>query len=577
MQGFAFASLKFRLIFFHLLGVLIPLALTGIVSYLSIHEILTNKINDGILKSLGQVQVRLNDTLSDMAFASIQLAYEGNIGQKLSRYLSTADVSEKKRITDEIEENLTLVNYTNKSLGVMAYYVPESGKVMFQNVSIENEFDPLSNPKFHRSGDIEVFGPHSSAYRYGSHTVFSLLQRVSIPGFEEGEDVFVYLESNFNQIEKILQTEQYGMDARHMIVDREGVIIHSQDRSLFPEGGELAALDASRYLVYQSRDEGEWGVAVAIERSDYQHEFLRWGRTYGLIAFLSVAVALLFAWLLIGFIYRPTIQIYKAISAMEKENFEEPIHRTRIMEFDFLLAKFTQMRDKIVALLHEIKQKERIKGKLEVEKLLHQINPHFLYNSLNTIQWLAKLRGEEEIDRLVTVLTRVLRYNIGKEGGMVAVKDELQALYDYVELQSIRYDYQFQVGYSIDEGVLDRSIPRFILQPLVENAIYHGGDEDARIEVAIRLPDPHTVLIQVSDSGKGLDGEALNRLLHGEADDTRKSGLGVGLSFVRRIVETHYGDAGSFDVRSGAEGTRFTIRLPVLAEEEAPADAITPE
>jgi len=387
----------------------------------------------------------------------------------------------------------------------------------------------------------------------------------------------VYLESNFNQIEKILQTEQYGMVARHMIVDREGVIIHSQDRSLFPEGGELAALDASRYLVYQSRDEGEWGVAVAIERSDYQHEFLRWGRTYGLIAFLSVAVALLFAWLLIGFIYRPTIQIYKAISAMEKENFEEPIHRTRIMEFDFLLAKFTQMRDKIVALLHEIKQKERIKGKLEVEKLLHQINPHFLYNSLNTIQWLAKLRGEEEIDRLVTVLTRVLRYNIGKEGGMVAVKDELQALYDYVELQSIRYDYQFQVGYSIDEGVLDRSIPRFILQPLVENAIYHGGDEDARIEVAIRLPDPHTVQIQVSDSGKGLDGEALNRLLHGEADDTRKSGLGVGLSFVRRIVETHYGDAGSFDVRSGAEGTRFTIRLPVLAEEEAPADAITPE
>jgi two-component system sensor histidine kinase YesM len=225
------------------------------------------------------------------------------------------------------------------------------------------------------------------------------------------------------------------------------------------------------------------------------------------------------------------------------------------------------MRSRIGELISEVALKEKGKAQLEVEKLMAQINPHFIYNTLDTVRWLARGNGQKEIDKLVSTLNKVLHYNLGK-GGPAKIKDELEALKQYVELQGIRYNFQFDVNVRADEGALELPVPRFILQPLVENALYHGLHENGMIEVEIAEEGGTHIAINVSDNGEGMPDTEIRRLLNDENTDRKRVGLGIGLNYVYRMVKFQFGAAASFHIESRAGvGTTVRLRLPIRYEE----------
>ena len=200
------------------------------------------------------------------------------------------------------------------------------------------------------------------------------------------------------------------------------------------------------------------------------------------------------------------------------ENRETPVSYTQVEEFDLLLGNFQEMKTKINGLINEVEHNEKQKSQLEIEKLLSQINPHFLHNTLNTVQWLARMNGQKEIDKLVTLLVKVLHYNLGKKSIIVTVQDEIEALQNYMELQRIRYDYEFEYVVHVDEDVVSAAIPRFLLQPLVENAIYHGTSErNGRVDITIQSLSPDTISLQVADNGEGIDPQTAHQLLTEDA------------------------------------------------------------
>src|SRR4029079_11461760 len=125
--------------------------------------------------------------------------------------------------------------------------------------------------------------------------------------------------------------------------------------------------------------------------------------------------------------------------------------KTKIPEFDFLLNQFRQMREQIWELFAEVEHNEKRRVDLEVEKLLYQINPHFLMNTLDTVHWLALMNGQNEIDKLVLSLNKLLYYNLGKMGDTSTIGDEIEALKEYLQLQQIRYDFRFEVDIDVDE------------------------------------------------------------------------------------------------------------------------------
>lgn len=174
---------------------------------------------------------------------------------------------------------------------------------------------------------------------------------------------------------------------------------------------------------------------------------------------MFLSVALIMAWVLWKMVYRPLNLFHNEIKMMTHAEHQVTLKSTKIPEFDSLLRQFQNMKKNIWELFGEVKEKEKQRVDLEVEKLLYQINPHFLMNTLDTAHWLAVMNGQHEIDRLIQALNKLLYYNLGKLGRPSTIEEEINAIKQYLTLQQIRYDFQFDVRIQVDEVLLKKRYP----------------------------------------------------------------------------------------------------------------------
>lgn len=557
-----FASLKSRLGFILIVNSLLPLLLLGVATFFLIQSIFHLKIEGGIRSTLTQTRIGFENMLNNMEFASEQLTFEGSIGEKMYELLNTKSMFGQMQIDKEIEQNINLVSFTNPYLGVMFYYFSDTGQIKFQNAAIKRDFSIDGHDPFGNMKGSTFFGPHTTARNYRDNAVFSLLRPIHASGLE-GERIYIYIETNLQLLENLFNREQYGMEAAYIILNQDNKIVLSDLPAQFPVGQQdpFRSADGKFYVFTEKSSQG-WSISVAIKRTQFYREFYDWLLEYGAIVVICLLASNLLALLIWKNVYHPLVKIQRNIASISHNNLSYPIRPLGIREFDSVLNEFQRARDKIVELMREIEQKERTKAQLEVEKLLYQINPHFIYNTLNSIQWLARMEGQTKVVSLVSIFSRLLHYNLGKEGGTVPLAKELEALRDYIALQSIRYDYSFRVDFSIDEQLLDVKVPRFILQPLVENALYHGievGHRQGAIEVSIHRIQSD-MAIRVKDNGAGMTEEDMRRLTEEELPERRKAGLGIGLNYVYRVLKVYYGDRCSLAIDSQVgEGTTITI------------------
>jgi len=561
-----FYSIKKRLVVILFLSTILPLITLGFVSYISFSKLYQNKINNGIQNSLRQEGMALQSALDNLSYASIQLSYEGSIGQKFYQFLTESSLSKRIELRQEISNNITLVNFTNPNVGVMFYYFPDDKNILFENLEVNPEFNFNDLPVFTTYKKLIFNGPHQTSYRYGKEFVFSMLRQVDVAGFDK---VFVYLETNFKLFQTVLNEKQFGMNAYHLLLNDKGTVVYSDDPEKFAIGksyAETAINPQYSYFIESDNSQG-WKLAVAIPNSDIKQEMNKWLEQMLIIGSLAVLLSLWLGYAIFKMIYTPITQINKEVRLLSDPLASNEKISTNVEEFDLLMSRFYDMRQQVKDLIEEVLQKERLRGDLEVEKLLHQINPHFLYNTLNTIQWIARLNGQEEIDRLIAIFSNVLQYNLGKEGSLVTIGDEIEVVQDYITLQRIRYNYKFDVRIEVDDSVTQVQIPRFILQPLVENALYHGMKEDCIIEVLVHRHAHSELAFVVKDNGKGMKPEVLNKLFSDEKDPRKRSGMGIGLNYVQRVLKNRYGERLKMDIHSEPDkGTIVEIVIPMKVD-----------
>jgi len=569
--NFSLNSLKNRLIYVLLLSALIPLILSGGISYFSITSILENKIQNGVHSNLKQVQISLLNTLSNLDHVSQQLAFSGTVGRDLARFLESDDIFVKAQLGKEIQNNVNLIRFTNPDLGHMFYYFADTQSYVFPEPMLRDKFVPDNNTKLMHRGQLTYYGPHKSILsRFIDRTVLSVTRKVDVPGYD---NLYLYIETGFQLTENILEADKSAMNTAHLLINEQNRVAYSENTSLFPVGSQYDPVPyregiyaSHSNLLFEQKQAQGWKLVAAIPKENYNSEKNSWLRQFTLLAGLSILIALTFAWVIWRTVRRPLIRFNNEIKQVHDSHFHSPLKMTKIIEFDILLRKFQLMRQQIWELLQEVKEKEKRKTEMEIEKLLFQINPHFIHNTLDTIRWLARSKGMKEIDNLISALNRVLYYNMGK-GGSSTIREEIAALKDYVELQRIRYAFAFTVNIHASENVLDLPIPRFILQPLVENCLYHGLKDEGRIEVRIETLEGRYASIQVQDNGAGMKEEEIRQLLESQSRERLKVGMGIGLYYVNRMIRTQYGDDASFDIRSKmGEGTTMLIKIPLELE-----------
>lgn len=563
-------SLKKRMSILFLLSAIIPVVLIGSISYYSISSILNNKIQNSVMNNLKQVKYSLDNTLSNLNHASQQLAFDGRVGRDLAKYLVTTDVFEKNQLANDIQNNLHLIGFTNPNLGLVFYYFSDSKQIVFKESVPSGQFEPERLPVLMQLKDMTYYGPHRTNNRFIDSTVLSVTRKVDVPGYNT---LYIYIETSFELAGNILGTEQSGsgMKVTHLVIDDRNRIAYSEnDRqykvgTIFRDGQSLRRLhdaDNGNYLFEQEHNQG-WKVVAVISETDYNREKNRWIIQFGMFTCLSIGISLFFAWMIWRTMYRPLSSLKKEIKYMKNSLFHSSLKMTKVAEFDELLEQFHEMKQKVWDLLGEVEEKEKRKTELELEKLLFQINPHFIHNTLDTIRWLARSKGQTDIDHLISTLIKVLYYNMGK-GGVSTIEKEIEALRDYVALQQARYDFQFDVRIHASIDVMDIIISRFILQPLVENSLYHGLRDDGVIEVNISLEDDRYTIIQVSDNGVGMTDEDIHRLMSGQSREQRQVGMGIGLYYVHRMIKAQFGEEAKLDIKSNlGQGTSMILRIPM--------------
>jgi two-component system sensor histidine kinase YesM len=263
---------------------------------------------------------------------------------------------------------------------------------------------------------------------------------------------------------------------------------------------------------------------------------------------------------------RPIEQLYQAAVSVSEGSLETKVNIRTNDELELLGNAFNQMLDSINSYIVQMEQHEKEKKEMELEQLLLQINPHFIYNTLNTIVYMAQIKGHDDIIQYTNAFIGLLQdtLKIEKEGSLVGLDAEIATIQKYLMLMSYRYPNRFQTIYSIDESVEMCRVPSVMLQPIVENAIFHGlaiSKKPGVLEISAKRQD-EDVVIEVEDNGCGMSEETLRKIWTDEGNN-RDTMRKIGISNVRKRLKAMYGENCSFTIESEeGKGTRVRIRIP---------------
>ena len=283
-----------------------------------------------------------------------------------------------------------------------------------------------------------------------------------------------------------------------------------------------------------------------------------------LIAFLlSLVLAALLSLNITGRIRKLIEYIHK----IDVEKYEEPLEVVYKDEISELIMAFNHMVYENHVLVNEVYKKNLEKKGAEVKLLQAQINPHFLYNALDTANWMAQKYKARDIMKFLKLLSNFYRLSLSKGRNIVSIGDEIQHVKSYLQIQQIKSNDAIEACYNISEDILEYSIPKLILQPIVENAIIHGIQETEEQKGIIEIAgycDNATVKLLVKDNGAGMTGDKLNQILQKIYTDNDSSGS-YGLRNVNQRIGHYFGK--DYGIKISSEegiGTLVEVYFPKI-------------
>lgn len=321
-----------------------------------------------------------------------------------------------------------------------------------------------------------------------------------------------------------------------------------------------------------------WRLVSFVDESDMLAPVtrLRYYAIYLILFFILLSLVISF--FLARYIDGPISSLILQMRRIQKGNLDLRVKLGRTDEFRTLADSFNIMLDRIGELIDDKLRTEKLKKQYEFRALQAQINPHFLYNTLNSINALVDLKRTDEIAKVLHALVHLLNYSMGKGEALTSIREELQGLKHYVYLQQIRYQHKFEVVFEAGEQIMDCKILKLTLQPILENAIFHGIKEkrrgEGRITVGGNLLNARLVQMYVEDNGTGIAPERLAGLLAPDASPSAAAGglprySSMGLRNVHERLQLQFGEAYGLKIESAeGMGTKILISFPAVKGEQ---------
>lgn len=537
---------------------------------------------------LAQVNLNLDAYLRGMMRVSDTMYY---------RVIKNADLD-----SDSLDAQMALLYENNRDSLVSIAVFAQSGELVSATplATLKKSVAPQRQDWFAAAVDrienLHFSTPHvqnlfeDPDYRY--RWVVSLSRQVELTRAGSIEGGVLLVDMSFSGIEQICKdVELASSDGYLYLIDGDGEIIYHPRQQLiyaglleennrtaagYEDGSHAETFGgAKRQVTVKTVGYTGWKLVGVVPADNI------WDN-YGqlLLFFLFVVLFSIFLLVFVNLhlserISVPIKTLERAVKELEAGREEVDIDVSGPYEIERLGHSIRSMVSTMRHLMDDIIEQEAQKRRSELDVLQSQINPHFLYNTLDSVVWMTENGRTDEAILMVTSLARFFRISLSRGSNIIPIADELEHARHYLTIQKMRYKNKFSAVIAAEDGVEGLYTIKLIVQPILENAIYHGmayADGDGEITVRARR-DGEDVVIEVADNGPGMPEETVERLLdqsYAAAPGTK--GSGIGLRNVHQRIRLTFGEEYGLAIHSEPDaGTTVCIRLPVLEGPEAAA------
>lgn len=584
MRRWLASSLNRKLSFMLLGAILIPLLSLGVVSYRIAAIETEEKVKQSSMSILRQIDANLEFIVQDVENMSVFL-----IGQEdIQKYLSNPDRGGHMQTV--IMGFLSNLVFSKKYIANITVY-PSNGN------------HPLSNTTIFRTTLSDDFQQKTFASKPGLKWWSSLYENITSTGTEKVVSLLrpigsvntyqpvgiLSISVNQAAIQKILLQSGIAGEGYVMLLDRDRHILSGGPEKwlnrpvseVFPNmeamGEQRGFLNydkgaQKKTIVYYKVPNVDWMLMAVIpyERYQAQNRYVLTLTAVAVgIAMLMIAAAVLF---FVRKVTKPLRNLTHYLKDIQPEDEIPTYEVTSIDEVGLLMHSYNKLGQRIGRLKEQVQRNESLKKAADMQALQAQINPHFLYNTLASIHWMALMNRDPQIADMVGSLSDFLRFSLNKGSEYCRVRQEIDHVRHYANIQAIRYPNQFEIEFQVDAAAEEEMMLKLLLQPLIENALIHGiqkQKEVGQIKVFVEL-QADGIYFEVQDTGVGMEPEKLmeiEQLLHIKTDSNIPSAVSYGLRNVHERLRLHYGVESGLTIESAVgQGTKVAFTIPKVEE-----------
>ncbi len=570
-------SIRYTIFIYFTVSALVAMLLGGIALYAQMSRQLSAVVQEESQAVLVQVNRSVDSYLRTIMKLSDSLYYG---------VIKNADLS-----TETINDQITLLYDNNKDSianiallskeGELLEAVPaarlKTGLDVTQEEWFGNTLERTDNLHFTTPHVQYIFDNKEQQYRW----VITLTRAVEITYGTSTEQGILLIDIRYSSLQQMLEDISLGNQGYLYMIGSDGELIYHPRMQLIETGQmdeNISAAVQYRDGNYKEEYEGEernvsvksvgytgWKLLSVTPEKGLSLSNLKMRLFVVFVAASFLLVLILINAFISSKITDPIQELEKSVNAIEAGELDREVYTGGSYEIQHLGRSIGDMAKRIKMLMQDIVVEHESKRKSEFDTLQSQINPHFLYNTLDIIVWMIENEKKQEAVKVVTALARFFRISLSKGKSIITVRDELEHIRNYLTIQQMRFKNKFIYEIAAEEEVMDLACLKLMLQPLVENAIYHGMefmDGDGEIRVTVRR-NGEDLWIEVCDNGLGMTPKQVESLLSEKPPMPSKRGSGIGVKNVNERIRLYFGEGyGLVIVSEPDEGTVIRIHLP---------------
>lgn len=542
-----------------------------------LYKIYTNLVYSESAEVLNLHAIITDAKLSDIENLSFEVLSNRDIQNNLQKYNNSSNSYEAYQAVNDLYTQLFTRWIMNKSIVSISFVFldgkrVDTGQANLSDSSLEKIIDAAAR----KNGSC---GWTANAAGKNIVTLYRLIKDISGNKFKPLGTLIINVDANYFLSHAPVISRKYRPDiiciADKQILSRNHVSIKPSEIWESFNGSNsynIVTLNREPYFISVKKlAHNDWDLVYMLSTRDLLSSINKMNIFYSVTLLMIIIVVITIGYNFANAISRPITQLTKAMKVVEDGDYsavlnnQSPEPRFAITEVVQLSRDFSQMIQEIDRLINEVYTRQLMIMEMKYKMLQQQINPHFLYNTLDTINWKAVQSGNEEISVMVKSLSKLFRGSI-KGPDIITVGEDLSFVEDYIKIQKIRFEERLDFEVKIPASVYSCKIPRLTLQPIVENCIIHNLEKYSgicKICMASSISDGR-LQISVEDNGRGVDLQHVKMVLSGEIEATNKS---IGLKNIDQRIKISFGENYGICVENKEPtGTRVTVVLPYEGE-----------